>query len=114
MVHRKTKTNFILSNDIENEKLNLEDDNDTLSNKRSLSFVGKMRIYNNMMQKMKDGKKIETKEKLKNINLMSPQGSPPIPEKKINDYLHFSTSNTAMNSKNNSKILSIFFKVIIN
>ena len=60
MVHRKTKTNFILSNDIENEKLNIEDDNDTLSNKRSLSFVGKMRIYN-MMQKMKDGKKIETK-----------------------------------------------------
>ena len=106
MVHRKTKTNFILSNDIEKEKLNLEDDNDTLSNKRSLSFVGKMRIYN-MMQKMKDGKKIETKEKLKNINLMSPQGSPPIPEKKINDYLHFSTSNTAMNSKNNSKIVSI-------
>ena len=38
---------------------------------------------------------------------MSPQGSPPIPEKKINDYLHFSTSNTAMNSKNNSKIVSI-------
>ena len=96
MVHRKTKTNFVLPNNKEeNENGNLltpKESKGSFANKRSLSFVGKIYMQN-MVQKLKKGKKIELKDKKKNINTPTPQVSSKNRQNKINDYLYLPIPN---------------------
>ena len=106
VVHRKTKTNL---NDIEFEKLmdcqEEDEEKDNIVNKRSLSFVGKNNEFN--LVKLKDIKKFEHKEKLKNgNNTPGPRLSSKNPTQ-INEYFHFSPLNSRINSKNNTKKNSI-------
>ena len=111
MVHRKTKTNFIISNNNgENENLlTPKECKGSFANKRSLSFVGKIYMQN-MVQKIKKGKKINLKDKIKNINTPTPQVFAKNRQSKINDYLYFPIPNNEKNKikkinsiKNNKK-----------
>ena len=113
MVHRKTKTNVLNQNNVDYDDLKLEenakdDSEDTLSNKRSLSFVGNSNKYN-IKKKVKDKPKLEIKEKFKNGNIIFEPTfiSPDNQGKKINGYLCFSSSNSGMTSKTNTKMNSI-------
>jgi hypothetical protein len=94
MVHRKTKTNFILQNNKEeNENLIIPKEcKGSFTNKRSLSFVGKIYMQN-MLKKIKKGKKIEIKDKIKNVDTPTPQVSSKNRQNKINDYLYFPLPN---------------------
>ena len=107
VVHRKTKTNL---NNIEFEKLmdcqEEDEEKDNIVNSRSLSFIGKKNVYN-LVKKLKDTKKSELKEKLKNgNNSLGSRISSKNPAK-INEYFHFSPLNSGINSKSNSKKNSI-------
>ena len=94
MVHRKTKTNFIFPNNKEENEniLTPKESKGSFTNKRSLSFVGKIYMQN-MVQKLKKGKKIELKDKIKNINTPTPQLSSKNRQNKINDYLYLPIPN---------------------
>ena len=94
MVHRKTKTNFILPNNKEKNEnlLTPKEGKGSFTNKRSLSFVGKIYMQN-MIQKIKKGKIIELKEKITNNNTPTPQLSSKNRQNKINDYLYFPIPN---------------------
>ena len=109
IIHRKTKSNIIPSYNIEYEKLKLnlngednEDKND-LSKKRSFSCICKSSIFD-LITKLKNNKKIN----LKNGNYNQ---IPFIPIKnkinKINDYFIFSSSNSGISSKCNTKMNSV-------
>ena len=107
VVHRKTKTNL---NNIEFEKLmdcqEEDEEKDNIVNKRSLSFVGKKKEYN-LVKKLKDTKKLELKEKLKNGNNTPGSRLSSKNPAKINEYFHFSPLNSGINSKSNTKKNSI-------
>ena len=94
MVHRKTKTNFILPNNKEENEnlLTPKECKGSFTNKRSLSFVGKIYMQN-LVQKIKKGKKIELKDKIKNINTPTAQVSAKNRQNKINEYLYFPIPN---------------------
>ena len=94
MVHRKTKTNFILPNNKEENEnlLTPKECKGSFTNKRSLSFVGKIYMQN-LVQKIKKGKKIELKDKIKNINTPTSQVSAKNRQNKINEYLYFPIPN---------------------
>ena len=107
MVHRKNQSNYIFSKNMEKEEQSnydyylQDEENDSLPNKRSLSFVGKTPIYN-IIKKVKDNSKIEITNKVKNNNnTIGAHVSP-----KIKDYARLSPINTNNNSKNNSKMNS--------
>ena len=105
VVHRKTKTNL---NKIEFEKLMdcQEEDEEIPMNKRSLSFVGKNNVYN-LVKKLKDNKKAELKDRLKNGNNTPCSRLSSKNPTKINEYFHFSPLNSGINSKSNTKKNSI-------
>ena len=74
-VYRKTKTNFIQTNinNIDNKKIlksdfyQKDEKNNSLSNKRSFSFVGKNRIYN-LSKKLKETKKLDMRDRINTNN----------------------------------------------
>ena len=108
VVHRKMKTNI---NNLENIKIydyyKEEENNHTLSNKRSLSFIGKNTVYN-LVKKLKDNKKIEFKDKLFNGNNLSIYDTLIKNQiNKINEYFYFSPLISEIESKENTKINSI-------
>ena len=112
VIHRKMKTNV---NNIDNEKIydyyKEEENNNTINNKRSLSYIGKSTVYN-LVKKLKDNKKIELKDKLfngNNISIYDTLNKNHI--NKINEYFYFSPliseiepkDNTILNTLNNAK-----------
>lgn len=105
VVHRKMETNI---NNTENEKIydyyKEEENNNTIANKRSLSYVGKTTVYN-LVKKLKENKKLELKDKLFNGNNVSIYD---ILNKnhinKINEYFYFSPLKSEIESKENTKI----------
>ena len=119
VVHRKIKTN-INSNE-NNENINEynnnseEEENNSFLHKRSLSFVGKVKVFN-LVKKVKDNKKIEIKDKIKknNININNSPSNSAIKNyaNKPKEFISFtpmisgksSKNNTKMNSNNNSKL----------
>ena len=122
LVHRKVKTNI---NNNENENINeyINNPEDEESNpflqKRSLSFVGKVKVFN-LVKKAKDNKKLEIKDKIKNNNINinnSPSNNTAIKNyaNKPKEFLSFtpmlsgknSKNNTRINSNNNSKLIKI-------
>ena len=111
-VYRKTKTNFIQTNinNIDNKKIlksdfyQKDEKNNSLSNKRSFSFVGKNRIYN-LSKKLKETKKLDMRDRINTNN--TPTAHTSYQKNKLNEYLHFSPSSSAMTSKNNTKVNSI-------
>ena len=52
IIHKKTKTNCIIPNNNEDNKLIPEEDIESLSSQRSLSFLGKIHL-NNVTKKIK-------------------------------------------------------------
>ena len=96
MVHRKTKTNFIIPKEENENILTPKEGKESFTNKRSLSFVGKIYMQN-MVKKIKKGRKIELKDKIKNINTPTPQDSSKNRQNKINDYLYFPIPNNEKN-----------------
>ena len=108
VVHRKMKTNL---NNIDIEKkydyYKEEESNDSLKNKRSLSFVGKTTVYN-LVKKLKDNKKLELKDKLFNGNSISIYDSLNKNQiNKVNEYYYFSPLLSEIESKDNTKMNSI-------
>ena len=109
MVHRKTKTNFIIPNIIKYDNLiniNQEEEDNTLMNKRSFSFAGKIPIFN-IIKKKKDKKKIELNNILKIGNNSPIRKSINNKISKINEYLNLSPLHSGKSSNNNTNILSI-------
>ena len=107
VVHRKTKTNL---NNIEYEKVisfspEEYEENNKVINKRSFSFVGKNTVYN-LVKKLKNNKKSELKEKLKNGNNTHITHLTSKNPAKINEYFHFSPLISSINTKSNTKMNS--------
>ena len=106
-VYRKTRTNFININSMDNKKLKSDNKkkggntNKSLSDKRSFSFVGK----NYMTPIIKNLKKIEKKGRDNTNN--SPTSHTSYRNKKLNDCMYFSPSYSLIISKNNPKKNSI-------
>ena len=107
IIHRKTKTNCIISNNNEDNKLIPEEDTESLSSQRSLSFLGRIHL-NNVTKKIKKGTKKEKKDKKVNLNINTSRSGAVLPYSlnKIENYFHISSPKEEMNSKNNSKIIT--------
>ena len=108
VIHRKTKTNCIIPNNNEDNKLIPEEDTESLSSQRSLSFLGRIHL-NNVTKKIKNGKKKEKKDKKENFNNINTSRSGavlPYSLNKMNNYFHVSSPKDEINSKNYSKIIT--------
>ena len=105
-IHRKTKTNCIISNNNEDNKLIPEEDTESLSSQRSLSFIGRIHL-NNVTKKIKKGTQKEKKDKKVNLNINTSRSGAVLPYSlnKMENYFHISSPKEEMNSKNNSKII---------
>ena len=122
LVHRKVKTN--LNNNENNDNINEYNNNpedekqNPFLHKRSLSFVGQVKVFN-LVKKVKDNKKLEMKDKIKNNNISNNMNNSPSNSaikhyaNKPKEFISFtpmisgksSKNNTKLNSKNNSKII---------
>ena len=108
IIHKKTKTNCIIPNNNEDNKLIPEEDIESLSSQRSLSFLGKIHL-NNVTKKIKNGTKKEKKVKKENFNNTNSSRSGavlPYLLSKIDNYFHISSPKEEINSKNYSKIIN--------
>ena len=108
IIHKKTKTNCIIPNNNEDNKLIPEEDIESLSSQRSLSFLGKIHL-NNVTKKIKNGTKKEKKVKKENFNNTNTSRSGavlPYLLSKIDNYFHISSPKEEINSKNYSKIIN--------
>ncbi len=103
VIHRKTKTNCIIPNSKEDNKLIPEEDIGHLSSQRSLSFIGRVHL-NKVTKKIKNVKKIEKKENFDKINFTKSGAVLPYTLSKIDNYFHISSPKDEINSKNCSKI----------
>ena len=117
VVHRKVKTNINNNENIKEYNNNPEDEeSNPFMQKRSLSFVGKVKVFN-LVKKVKENKKIEIKEKIKNDskNMNNSPSNSTIKNyaNKPKEFISFtpilsgkiSKNNTRKNSNNNSKLI---------
>ena len=105
IIHRKIKTNCIIPNNNEDNKLIPEEDTESLSSQRSLSYIGRIHL-NNVTKNNKSGIKKEKKENLNYINTSRSGAVLPYSINKIDNYFHISSSKHEIYSKNYSKIIS--------
>lgn len=105
IIHRKTKTNCLIPNNNEDNKLIPEEDTESLSSQRSLSFIGRIHL-NNVTQKIKNAEKNKKKEKKDKFNNINSSRSGPYSLNKIDNYFHISSPKEEINSKNYSKIIT--------